>query len=70
MMPKMNGWEVLAALENKGGSIKPKIVIFTVKGQFEDDIQRIIANPAYHYVHKPVTGSELLQEVETFLQKQ
>ena len=64
MMPKMNGWEVLDALEKKRGSIKPKIVIFTVKGQFDDDIQRIIANPAYHYVHKPITGSELLLKIQ------
>lgn len=68
MMPKMNGWEVLDILERRKDPDKLRILIFTVKGCFEDDMQRIISNPDYHYVRKPVSGAELVQKVKGFFQ--
>ena len=70
MMPGMDGFEVLDELEKMGVFRKTKMVIFTVKNLFEEDMQAIVADPILHYVHKPMIVRELLDEIESVFRKE
>jgi len=69
MMPGMNGWKVLDELEKAGITKKTKIVIFTVKNLWEEDMKRIATDPRLHYIRKPVTMQELLTEIKTVFEE-
>jgi len=65
MMPGMNGFEVIDELEMTGLAEGIKIVIYSVKRPFEEDMRRLMRNPDYHYIGKPVGTQELLEKLET-----
>lgn len=70
MMPEMSGWEVLEELEKRGIPQKTKIVIFTVKRLWEDDMKRLTIDRMYHYISKPITAGELLEKTEQIFQEE
>jgi len=70
MMPEMSGWEVLEELEKRGIPQKTKIVIFTVKRLWEDDMKRLTIGRSYHYISKPITAGELLEKTEQIFQEE
>jgi len=69
MMPEMSGFEVLDELEKKRIHETVKIVAFTVKNLWEEDMKRITANPLYHYIGKPFTNQELFDQIDSIFQE-
>ena len=60
MMPVMNGWEFISALEAKGTLGQTPVVVVSAAGE------RARAPQAVEYVRKPIDLESLLQTIERY----
>jgi DNA-binding response OmpR family regulator len=65
MLPRLTGFEVLAALKKRGGP-KPPIVVLSARGR-EEDVTRAFDLGADDYITKPFGPEELLARVARLL---
>lgn len=69
-MPKMNGWEVLNALNEMGEEANRSMVVMLSTSQNPEDKQKATAYPFVQgYLEKPLTEEALAEVVQTFLEK-
>ncbi|MBW3562394.1 MAG: response regulator [Actinobacteria bacterium] len=66
MMPKMDGWQVLAALKAEPGTAEIPVVMLTAKVQDQDQI-RGWSGGAADYITKPFSPLALSQVLENVL---
>jgi DNA-binding response OmpR family regulator/HPt (histidine-containing phosphotransfer) domain-containing protein len=64
MMPRMTGFDVLAAIRNN--AVRPRSIILSARGR-EQDVTRAFALGADDYMTKPFSPQELLARVERLL---
>jgi DNA-binding response OmpR family regulator len=65
MMPKRNGFEVLAKLNQREGP-RPSVIVLSARGR-EDDVTRAFDLGANDYMTKPFSPQELLARVARLL---
>ena len=58
-MPKMNGFEVLAALRHSGALAKLRVIVVTTEGN-DEEVSKGLAAGASAYVTKPFERAQLL----------
>ncbi len=66
MMPQMDGLEVLKRLRGNPGTASIPVILLTVKGQPEDEIEGYKKGAAY-YITKPFTKDQLLKGINLVL---
>jgi CheY-like chemotaxis protein len=69
-MPKMNGWEVLNALNEMGEKANRSMVVMLSTSQTPEDKQKAMAYPFVQgYLQKPLTEEALAEVVQAFWEK-
>ena len=69
-MPKMNGWEVLNALNEMGEKDNRSMVVMLSTSQTPEDKQKAMAYPFVQgYLQKPLTEEALAEVVQAFWEK-
>ncbi|RNC67245.1 MAG: DNA-binding response regulator [Desulfuromonadales bacterium] len=66
MMPKKDGYEVVAEVKGMLGDDAPVIILLTAKGQ-EQDVIRGLSGGADDYIVKPFSPRELLERIRVAL---
>lgn len=68
MMPKLDGYSVVAAVKEKLGAEAPIILLLTAKGQ-EADVVKGLTSGADDYIIKPFSPRELIARISVALIK-
>jgi DNA-binding response OmpR family regulator len=66
MMPKMNGYEMVAGIKSGLGAQAPAVLMLTAKGQTSDIVQGL-GSGADDYVVKPFSPRELVERIQVAL---
>lgn len=63
-MPGMDGWKVIEEMERRGVCEKTKIAVFSLLPLIKEKAKEKGFGQAVHYIPKPFTVIELLEEIE------
>lgn len=66
VMPRMNGFDVLAALRAREETREVPIIMVTTRGE-ETNVEQGFARGCTDYVTKPIDATELLTKVKAYL---
>jgi len=66
MMPEMNGWDTIAAIEDEGLHGKNVICMLTAVHDPDPQLEKLTES-VMDYIRKPFTSEELLETVEEYL---
>ena len=69
LVPKMNGYLVMEALQNSNDTRDIPVLITSAKAQ-EDDLKQAFAYPIKGYLVKPFTTQEMLAKINEILGKE
>ncbi len=70
MMPKMDGWEVLDELGNRGFAETSKIAMLTTRPLTEKDTSRINFAHLVHYMNKPIVLKDFFQDIDDIFREE